>query len=182
MQMFSLKYNLAPQQFSSGLSTGAIAGIAVGGAAIIAFLAALLLFLRHRRVKSRNNAATTTATSTFSGPTERGDLTHISSVQPSELPSPAHATLPDADTLWYPMPLVVETPVKKGPPMELEGDTFIHEHHPAHSPTEEEAMARQREQNPAGFQGDPFMGSAMGGGGQHVADDGVSPIVAERKQ
>ena len=60
-----------------------------------------------------------------------------------------------------------------GPPRELEGDTYIHVHHPANSPSagsdrDREGFKEASPQTP--FHGDAFSGSVMGAGGE---EDGV---------
>ena len=68
-------------------------------------------------------------------------------------------------------PLKPQTPPQ--PPRELEGDSYIHQHHPANSPSSVGDMEKDREGfkeatpvttplRSAGFQGDGFGGSAMG--------------------
>lgn len=77
------------------------------------------------------------------------------------------------------------------PPRELEGDTYIHEHHPAHKVDNDsegfkEANSEVSPQTP--FNGDAFSGSAMGaaggGGGGEMDEDeefGVESPVLGRK-
>ncbi|KAL9124631.1 MAG: hypothetical protein Q9217_006051 [Psora testacea] len=197
-QLFALKYSLVPKHHSS-FPTGAIAGVAVGGFAALAILLGFVFFfVRRRRIaghraraKDGNVSTTSASESTFAGPKGRGPLTHMSSNQPSELPSPQSATLPDTP-LWMTMPPV--PPLKPraplGPPKELEGDTYMHAHHPANSisATAEADSERDREgfketSPQAPFKGDAFSGSVMGAA---AVDDGEreaveSPVLGRKE-
>ncbi|MCJ1460375.1 hypothetical protein MMC28_010755 [Mycoblastus sanguinarius] len=150
-QLFSLKYALEPKT-SSSLGTGAIAGIAVGGAAGIALVATALLFLFRKRRARAQAAAESESTmvgteSSFGGPLKRGPISHdpnSSHGAVSELPSPTHSPNPEQGT-WGSLPTPTSPKVPPAelavPPSELAGSTFIHEHHPAYTPVEEQRRA-----------------------------------------
>ncbi|KAL9629170.1 MAG: hypothetical protein Q9164_006991, partial [Protoblastenia rupestris] len=137
-QLFALQYSLVPASQSSSFPTGAIAGVAVGGFAILACLLGFTFFFVRKRRRAGRLAQEQNATngraieSAFTGPAGRGSLSHGPSNGPSELPSPQSATLPDTP-LWMTMPPVppLKPQAPPGPPRELEGDTYIHAHHPA---------------------------------------------------
>ena len=103
---------------------------------------------------------------------------HRALQQLSELPSPQSAlhsaTLPDTP-LWTARNVPPVPPLKPSspvPPRELEGDTYIHEHHPAINTNghagenDSEGFKEANEVSPqTPFNGDAFSGSALGAGG-----------------
>ena len=151
---YSLRY---PLQKSSRLSTGAIVGIAVGGAAgIIIIVCLLFIFVRRHRARRSAEKQAITGPS-FSGPMDKADRRSyiyttggplppgsvpISPYQPSEyiseLPSPAVGERPPIPQheLWFtpggepPQPKPEEPPA---PPAEMPGDTHLDQHHPAYN-------------------------------------------------
>ena len=153
-RLYSLRY---PLNTSRRLSTGAIVGIAVGGAAGLLILVLLLFFFirRHRAQRKAEKQAATGPS--FSGPMDRPDRRSyiynpggplppgsapISPYQPSEyiseLPSPAIGERPalSQNELWFtpggalPQPKPEEPPA---PPVEMPGDTHLDQHHPAYN-------------------------------------------------
>lgn len=147
-QLFSLKYTLASKT-SSQIGTGAIAGIAVGGAVAIGLiLAAIIMLIRRRRAKARSEREAATMKSPRAN-TFEADSSHIGSPM-TELPSPGFPPPGRRAPLSWAghEPLTPVTPSQpeggaelpaaetppKSPPVELTGDTFLNEHHPAHSP------------------------------------------------
>lgn len=145
--VFARKYLLsAPNTTTTraGLSKGAIAGIAVG-AAVLAFILALLLFWLHRRAQERKKAET--AKSTFIPRSPEMEEPH-DFARPSELASPQsqpvtpHTASTGVSSNWpmgpnSPPPVynqgaaVKALPAKMTIPQELPGSTYIYEHHPA---------------------------------------------------
>ncbi|MDI1491903.1 MAG: hypothetical protein OHK93_003114 [Ramalina farinacea] len=157
-QLFSVQYTVIPSHTGSSFPTGAIAGVAVGGFILVSLiLGALTLFIRRRRHRDAearerermHESSTMRAVEAADGtivPRSGGYYNNNRSQQQlSELPSPQSAphsatTFPSPNengSLWHrggigipPVPeLKSASPV---PPRELEGDTYIHEHHPAH--------------------------------------------------
>ena len=145
-QVFSLKYTLGSKK-SSTLPVGAIAGIAVGAAAIIgAIAAAFIILTRKRRAKAHSEREAATVKSPRADTFEVGS-SHIASPV-TELPSPAtpgrvvptgwrgnqpqSPITPAQPTGGAELP-AAETPARAAP-IEMEGDVYINEHHPALSP------------------------------------------------
>ncbi|KAL9101692.1 MAG: hypothetical protein Q9163_003078 [Psora crenata] len=196
-QLFALQYSLVPQRHSS-FPTGAIAGVAVGGFAVLAVLLGFIFFfVRRRRAagsstkqQDRDTPTGSGAETAFMGPAGRGHLTSSASNIPSELPSPQTATLPDTP-LWMNLPPIppLKPRAPPGPPKELEGDTYIHAHHPANSPSANMEMDSERDregfkeaspQTP--FHGDAFSGSAIGAAAREDTDHEKveSPILGRK--
>ncbi|KAL6717625.1 hypothetical protein ACLMJK_005540 [Lecanora helva] len=137
-QLFSPKYTLTTKS-SSTLATGAIAGIAVGGFIVLALIAAAAaIFIRKRRAKARKEREDATIKSPRANTFEAASTPVGSPV--SELPSPQFApprpmsmitpTTPAQPPGGAELP-AVETP-RRATPVEMAGDTFINEYHPAH--------------------------------------------------
>ena len=147
-KLFTLRFPLKTKK--RGISKGAAAGIAIGCliGALLA-LAIVFLFLRKRRNtllarKGSHSPVDQTAPSAPMVPYE-GDKRNSIFSQPhaplghiSELPSPAPGQQPE---MGFPpsqplLPTTISTataPLPPVPPAELLGDTYIHEHHPAHA-------------------------------------------------
>lgn len=150
-RLYSLRY---PLKTSKRLSTGAIVGIAVGGAAGFLILVLLLFFFIRRR-RARKNAEKQAITGpSFTGPMDRADRRSyiytpggplppgsvpISPYQPSELiselPSPAVGERPalPQNELWFTPGGAPPQPKIEEPPVEMPGDTHLDQHHPAYS-------------------------------------------------
>lgn len=150
--LFTLKYTLGTPKSSSSLATGAIAGIAVGGFAGIAFIVGIVIFTIRRR---RSKAAAERDAATIKSPTTENpvnDPFHNMPNSPhkteiSEAPgSPGFASPKSGDRPMPPLwntgepqsPTVpiggAELPGDMPSPQELVGSTHMDEHHPAYSP------------------------------------------------
>ena len=127
-QLFTLKYALEPG--SSGLTTGAKAGIAggiVAGSLIFAVL--LFLFIRHHRAaRARELAETRAAVEAMETDKKRFSALPAEPPEFTELPTqnvPMHE-------LPTPTAIAHELPGLPTPPQEMPGDSYINEHHPAY--------------------------------------------------
>ena len=135
-QLFSLKYTLHPK---SSLSRGAKAGIAIAvvvlGISLV--LVALFVIRRHRARKAalRDPTAVLDRKSSLYRPPTRDQSMGV-----AELPSPTYTDARTEQPVYFASPPPIESePVLAAPPLppaELVGDTFMHEHHPAHNPEE----------------------------------------------
>lgn len=122
----------------------------------------------------------------------------------SELPSPGPSDPQSPQSILPPNPRFPaditrglewrkpKTPQRE--PGELEGDSFLHAHHPANtSPTtgdggrqnSDDALKEAVTPQTTGFSGDAFSGSAMGGGGREGPTEGgeslESPVLGRAK-
>ena len=153
-QIFTFKYALAAKH-SKTLSPGAIAGTAIGSIAAIALtLATITLLIRRRHAKARTKRETATvcrSETTVKGRSELDPGTTHDNKGISELPSPHSQDTKGVSELPSPQsPELLERPfwsfrlptspselannvmheMPAAPPAEMEGSTYIDEHHP----------------------------------------------------
>lgn len=134
----------------SSLAPGAIAGIAVGGVALVVGVVAVLWFLRRKR-KSKASGERSRGVSTF--PPEEPVMPPVHEVtSPQELESPemvfARSTQQQQWPFFNSSPPAYDgekprpNPAKVIAPQELPGSTYINEHHPTPAGSESELEAR----------------------------------------
>jgi hypothetical protein len=153
--VFTRKYELAAPGMSSGFGAGAKAGVAIGlcGAALL--LAGFVLFLLRRR-----KAQQTATASQNNNMVER-------SFSPTFAPGPQELASPE-ERINSPISAASNWPTSSGSPpaynqsmprglsgkllspQELPGSTFIHEHHPAYSGSEQPQLPVTAPSSPPG--------------------------------
>ena len=146
--VFAEKYLLATPLStpSSGISSGALAGIGVGAAALFFGLIGALWFWRHRKIKKFNEPKRVTTFPLVDPAVPMSEASVLGAQSPQELASPEQQGMsprsPRLNTGIWPMALTSSPPPTyeggrgrsestKGAPQELPGSTYIHEHHPA---------------------------------------------------
>ena len=140
--VFTRKYELTASGASTGLTAGARAGIAIGVCGAALLLAGFVLFLLRRR-KTRQTALTSQNNNMI----ERS-FSPTFAPAPQELASPeGGVNSPGSARSSWPMspgsPPAYNQSIprtlsgKLQSPQELPGSTFIHEHHPAYTASEE---------------------------------------------
>ena len=143
--VFTQKFNLVAMPPRTGLSSRAKAGVAVGVVfgAIALVAGTIVIWLRRRKLRREIRDPALPALET----TEKSELQ--SPVSAHELPSPGPQE--QGQLFAHPLPLSSHRvpeyqpfDVPQGPPQELPGSYFIHQHHPAFTtPQQQEEHANK---------------------------------------
>jgi hypothetical protein len=153
--VFTRKYELTAPDKSGGLSSAATAGLAIGVCGTALVLVGLVLFLIRRRkarqavvVSQNNNMIERPFSPTFApGPQELASPEGgINSPGTARSDWPMSTGSPPA----YNQSMLRTVSGKLQSPQELPGSTFIHEHHPAYTGSEEAQQPVRAPSSPPG--------------------------------
>ncbi|OBT96406.2 hypothetical protein VE01_05647 [Pseudogymnoascus verrucosus] len=120
---------------SKGLSTGGIAGVAIGGAALLAFIIAAIFYLRRKRRPKTPPPQPEQPETRWTGNTEsfdgsqaggKGYLSPQSENFTAYSPNSRDSYISHAHTSYIPNPVELATPpLPQGPPAELSGEVAV---------------------------------------------------------